>query len=196
MPTNKQSNKQSQSMNLLTSSDSQDWYTPLKYIEAVRETFGGVIDLDPASCAEANETVNATRFYSKEGFDNGLTQLWSGKVFCNPPYGKTNGKSNQGLFSDKLCYEYQAGRVKEAILLVNLYPGYSWFAPLRDKPRCELDHRIAFVSPNDNDDGNNKGKEKEEAKASSVFIYFGIDPTKFYTVFSRFGFCGQLKRYL
>jgi hypothetical protein len=46
----------------------------------------GGIDLDPASCATANETVRARTFYSRK--DDGLKRPWFGRVWLNPPYGK------------------------------------------------------------------------------------------------------------
>ena len=49
---------------------SNDWYTPDKYIESVREVLGD-IDLDPASCEEANEVVKAKVFYDES--DDGLS---------------------------------------------------------------------------------------------------------------------------
>lgn len=57
---------------------SNEWYTPDRYIQAVKEVLGS-IDLDPASCAEANQTVGATDYYTKE--DDGLEQYWKGNVF-------------------------------------------------------------------------------------------------------------------
>lgn len=66
-------------------SNSREHRTPSYIVEPARELLGG-IDLDPASCLEANETVRATQFYS-EG-DDGLSRPWTGRVFLNPPGGK------------------------------------------------------------------------------------------------------------
>src|SRR5262249_27081870 len=46
------------------SSESNEWYTPPKYIVAVHEVHGGV-DLDPASSTQANETVRAKQIFTR-----------------------------------------------------------------------------------------------------------------------------------
>ncbi|MEK0196157.1 hypothetical protein, partial [Microcoleus anatoxicus] len=56
-------------LKVLTSSKSDEHYTPENIVEAAREVMGA-IDLDPMSCCEANSTVRATTFYAKE--ENGL----------------------------------------------------------------------------------------------------------------------------
>jgi len=47
------------------SSQSCEYYTPKKYIQAARTVLGG-IDLDPASCAVADKTVRTKRYYTIE----------------------------------------------------------------------------------------------------------------------------------
>lgn len=66
-------------------SKSVEWHTPARIVDVAREVLGG-FDLDPASCAEANETIKATRYYTRE--DDGLTKPWAGRVWLNPPYGR------------------------------------------------------------------------------------------------------------
>ena len=76
------------------SSSSVEWFTPPDVIEAARATMGG-IDLDPASCARANELVRAAKYFTKD--DDGLRHPWHGaRVFLNPPGGRdAEGESSQ-----------------------------------------------------------------------------------------------------
>jgi len=71
----------------LINQDSGDfeYYTPTEIIEAARVVMGN-IDLDPASCDFANETVLAKKYYSK--LDNGLSKEWHGNIWMNHPFGK------------------------------------------------------------------------------------------------------------
>jgi hypothetical protein len=166
--------RREQVLSFVTSSDSCEWYTPEPYVEAVREVLGD-IDLDPASCALANETVRASEYYDIER--DGLSRPWHGRVFCNPPY----GRQVCALFVAKAVKEYRSGRVEALILLLNGY-GFdaAWFQPLWDGLLCFTDHRIRFRSPTrpEGDGGPSFG---------SVFVYLGPDPDRFARVFSRFG---------
>jgi len=59
-------------------------YTPGWIVEWVRGVLGG-IDLDPATCEQAQRTVRAARYHTLA--DDGLAQDWAGRVFLNPPWG-------------------------------------------------------------------------------------------------------------
>lgn len=158
------------------SSESVEWYTPEEYIRAARAVMGD-IDLDPASCEQANRTVKARRYYTKD--DDGLKQEWFGRVFVNPPYGWTeDSESSQAVWSARLIAEWEAGNILEGILLVNAATAQKWFAPLWRFPICFTDHRIRFERP---------GAEKNQPPHGSVFVYFGHDVQKFARVFSQFG---------
>lgn len=123
-----------QPMQVLTSSESNEWYTPPLYIEAARCVMGS-IDLDPASTPAVNYWIAAKKIYTIE--DDGLAQTWEGKVFCNPPYGKTHGKSNQEIWTDYALRQYAEGFISEAIILTKTVPGYKWWETLfRKLPVC------------------------------------------------------------
>ena len=61
----------------------QEWWTPRPVIEAARYALGS-IDLDVASCREADEVVRAARFFDRE--IDALSQEWGGRVWMNPPF--------------------------------------------------------------------------------------------------------------
>jgi DNA N-6-adenine-methyltransferase Dam len=154
---------------------SNEWYTPSKYVEAARDVMGG-IDLDPASCELANLTVRATMFYTKE--QNGLMQPWYGRVWLNPPYGRTShpSKSLQGCFIEKLLIE----PIEQAIVLLMgnaIYRNYG--EGLWDYPFCFLRGELTFR------------KHQQGTSAShmfgTLFVYIGPYEQSFIDVFSRFG---------
>lgn len=70
----------------LHSSASVDHYTPPEYVEAARETLGGHIMLDPATCKRAQEIVKAETYFTQK--ENGFSRPWYGSVFLNPPGGR------------------------------------------------------------------------------------------------------------
>lgn len=57
-----------------------EWLTPPEIVKAC-----GTFDLDPCSPI-VRPWDTATQHFTKE--DDGLSQLWSGRVWCNPPFGR------------------------------------------------------------------------------------------------------------
>ena len=163
------------------SSEHNEWYTPAKYIEAVREVLGD-IDLDPASSAQANAVVRATEIFTQ--FDDGLAREWRGRIFMNPPYGRTpEHRSLAAAFCNKALVEFAAGNIEAGIILVNSLHSQSWQAPLYDHAVCFVDHRIHFVSAD--------GQENENPTFQNILVYLGADIAKFARVFSPFGYVMQ-----
>lgn len=64
---------------------SDSHFTPYALIGAITRALGGAIDLDPASCALANNYIEAGVYFDREA--NGLQRRWFGRVFLNPPGG-------------------------------------------------------------------------------------------------------------
>lgn len=159
----------------LQSSATNEWFTPVKYIEAARATMGG-IDLDPASCTAANWNVQARQYFTSQ--EDSLPMSWYGRVWLNPPYGKTDSKSNQAIWSAKLVSEHCAGRVVQAVLLVNAQTAEKWFQPLWAFDICFTDHRIKFLS---------LGGKKSQPTHGNAFVYFGANRDEFYEYFHQFG---------
>jgi ParB family chromosome partitioning protein len=158
---------------------SNEWYTPSVYIKAAREVLGS-IDLDPASCEQANKTVKATRYYTKE--ENGLALPWYGRMYVNPPFTASSSIAMpQFTWGKRLVEEYQKGTVEQAILLVMACVKQKWFHILwdmHDYPVCFNHKRIHFIRPN---------QTTQELRESTCFIYLGPNEAKFIDVFSRFG---------
>lgn len=70
----------------VSEAETVDWFTP----PWIFERLGLRFDLDPCAPAGGLPWIPAERFYSLP--DDGLDLPWSGRVWCNPPYGKDTGK--------------------------------------------------------------------------------------------------------
>lgn len=151
-----------------------EWYTPQKFIEAARRVMG-VIDVDPASSAFAQEKVQAVRFHSES--DNGLDRDWMGKVWLNPPYSQPLISE----FMEKLRVEFSEGRCIEAIALTHNYTDTAWFQETARKASavCFTRGRVKFYSA----DGDIAAPTQGQA-----FFYFGQNPEAFTAHFKDIGF--------
>jgi len=151
-------------------SNTNEWYTPAVYVDAARRVLGG-IDLDPASCEEANAVVQAARYYTQD--DDGLTREWKGRVWLNPPYGR-----QAGTFVARLASQHAAGNVSAAVVLVNANcTDTEWFQPLWHGILCFTRGRINFAGTT----------ARSGATHGSVFAYLGPDPHAFDAEFAQFG---------
>jgi phage N-6-adenine-methyltransferase len=161
---------------LETDNLTDQWYTPLSIIEKVTRFYGGTIDLDPASCFEANRTVKAKRIFTEQ--ENGLTKKWFGKIFCNPPY----STPLIGQFCEKVVSEYEEDNFNEAIYLIKEGATNAWFRPLRRFLTGYIDKRVKFV------DGTT-GKVCESPRSGHCLVYFGDRKESFVAEMEKENFC-------
>lgn len=161
-------------------SESDEWFTPSHIIDAARKAMGS-IDTDPASCFEANQTVQATYWYDRQS--NGLLdQLpWQGNVWLNPPYGR--GDYGAQGFTKRLLQEITLGTVTQAITCLNLGSMSAfWFEPIMLSAAVQLIYkgRLDFRPPD--------GKESGSPNKGTVFSYFGPHPDAFLKAFGPLGY--------
>jgi phage N-6-adenine-methyltransferase len=155
--------------------DSDDWWTPAVYIDDARKVMGS-IDLDPFSTPEANEVVQATRYFTPA--TDALTTPWADPrtrtVWMNPPYGRgMMTKAILRFLNMRDCFE-------QAVVLTNAATDTYWFHDmLRECDGvCLTLGRIAFISGDKEMSGNTKGQ---------AFFYFGPHANRFAEVFSKHG---------
>ena len=155
-------------------SGNNEWYTPPMYVQAARDVMGG-IDVDPASCRLANETVQAATYYDAEV--DGLTQTWRGNVWMNPPY----AQPLISQFCTALVQKFQDGEVAQACVLVNNGTETAWFQTLLEQASaaCLVKSRIRFVDQN--------GKPSGAPLQGQAVLYLGANTRDFSEVFSTFG---------
>jgi len=163
-------------INAFTSSETVEWYTPAIYIKSARTVMGD-IDLDPATCAEAQATVKARQFFTKE--TDGLAQKWHGRVWLNPPYGRDeDGESTVAKWVHKVVTAYISREIEQAVILVNNTGDRAWFDELWPFPICVTSKRIKFYGPN-NTNGN--------PTVGNAFVYLGENVPGFVEEFEQYG---------
>lgn len=159
------------------SRDSDSWFTPARYCDAVRQALGGTIDLDPFSSELANRTVQSRLILTEA--DDALSCDWPRvrTAFMNPPYSAGLCSRAIGRFLE----QYRAGTFEAGIVLVNNATETTWFQPLAraSSALCFPDHRIQFESID--------GKRSSKNTRGQCFAYLGPDPGQFAAVFTELG---------
>ena len=163
-------------MNARHSMQTSQWFTPPEYVEAAREVMRS-IDLDPASCAEANKVVRARTYHSEQ--EDGLAWLWRGNVFLNPPGGKNAQGSLVRQFWERLIL---SDGVEQAIWigysLEQLQTLQACVATPLSYPMCVPRRRIAFVGA---------GKSPSHGNYITYIGESMAGRRRFSDIFSRFG---------
>ena len=164
--------KQNKLIHVSHNSGNNEWYTPSRYIESARIVMGG-IGLDPATSEIANERVKADCIFTEK--TNGLTQVWFGNIWMNPPY----SSSLIGDFIEKL----QTEEFEQAIVLVNNATETKWGNKLLSIADAVCFHkgRIRYLKPD--------GTLKDSPLQGQMFAYLGANIKLFIDEFSKYGVC-------
>ena len=158
-----------------------EWYTPKEVIEAARFTLGS-IQLDPASCAEANQVVKAKTFYAIQ--DKPLEREWKADTaFMNPPY----ARDLITKFTDKLIKHVKAKDIGQAIVLTNDSTDAIWFHNLLGVSNC-----FCFVRGRLQFWGSQISKSAGPLQGQSIFG-LNVDKEKFEKSFQKIGKCLPIK---
>lgn len=160
---------------------SQEWGTPEKYVNAVRDFFHGHIDLDP--CSNEYSIVHARTEYRLPKHD-GLRESWNfSTIYVNPPYGidKERGTSIKKWLCKCAVANKEYKSEVLALVPVATNTGH-WKNYVFGKATggCFLyDTRLRFLV-----NGQNGGKG---APMSCAMIYWGRDFDRFISLFGKFG---------
>lgn len=95
------------------SSKTDMWSTPDDLFQKLDNEFHFDIDV----CA-TKENAKCKQFYTPE--DDGLSKIWGGSAWCNPPYGRTVGK-----WVEKAHSEQVAGNT--VVMLLPVRTDTKWF---------------------------------------------------------------------
>ena len=102
-------------INVMFSSEKDDWETPQYLFDELNNEFH--FTLDPCASVFNHK---CEKYFTKN--ENGLNQYWKGEtVFCNPPYGREIGKWV------KKCYLHGKNGDGIAVMLIPSRTDTKWF---------------------------------------------------------------------
>lgn len=160
---------------------SQSWGTPIKYVKAVKNVFGGIIDLDP--CSNSYSIVHAKTEYRLPKQD-GLLESWDfPTIYVNPPYGidKERGTTIKNwLAKCAFAYEEYGSQVLALVPIAANTAHWKKYVFTKAKSICFLyDTRLRFLE---------KGKDTGKgAPMACAMVYWGDNQERFYEVFIEHG---------
>lgn len=160
---------------------SQSWGTPNKYVKAVKDVFGGYVDLDP--CSNQYSIVQA-RVEFRLPQQDGLKESWNyPTIYVNPPYGidKKMGTTIKNWLAKCAHANIEFG--SEVLALVPIAANTAhWkrYVFTKAKAICFLyDTRLRFL-----ENGKDIGKG---APMACAMVYWGNNYHRFYEVFIEHG---------
>lgn len=160
---------------------SLDWGTPRKYVDAIKDVFGGEIDLDP--CSNEHSIVGAQVEYALPRKD-GLQESWDfPRIYVNPPYGSDRERGTNIKVWLYRCAEAHRTHGSEVLALIPVatntghWKNYVWGRATA--VAFLYDTRLRFLV-----DGKDEGKG---APMSCAMVYWGKNFDKFFEVFIQFG---------
>lgn len=162
-------------------SQSVNWCTPPKYIDAVRAVFNNKIALDP--CSNEWSIVNAETEYRLPDQD-GLRESWDfPTIYVNPPYGSDKDRRTtikHWLYKCAYAHKYYGSEVLALVPVATNTRHWKEYVWGRATVVCFLyDTRLRFLV-----DGKDEGKG---APMSCAMIYWNNSIDKFMEVFNEFG---------
>lgn len=167
---------------------SQNWCTPPKYVQAVRDVFGGTISLDP--CSNLHSLVDAEVEYRLPEHD-GLRSSWDYRtIYVNPPYGADRYRGTTIKDWLRRCAHAKEGFSSEVIALVPVatntkhWKDYVW--GVADAVAFLYDTRLRFLV-----NGKDEGKG---APMSCAMVYWGEHVPRFEEILLPYGAVVDLRR--
>ena len=158
-------------------------YTSLLFLEPIRKFLGG-IDLDAFSNAIAQQTVQASTWWTKK--DNALTKDWSKfyKKFCNPPFGGDDPKIAAKCVDKILQYIH----IGETVLVMNSSTSAKWFHKCMNACAIYIHphKRMSFYNPY-REIEYAKGKKRTGNDYDQTIFYFGDRPLEFAKALAHLG---------
>ena len=161
--------------------NNKDWCTPKKYVDVIKNMWGGKIDLDP--CSSVHSIVGAKVEFILPDKD-GLYEEWNySTIYVNPPYGRDKGRGTTiNDWFKKIVNSYQDYN-NEIVALVPVATNTShwkkYVFPIASSICFLYDTRLRFII---NGSDNNKG-----APMACCFIYYGKNIKSFRDSFAQYG---------
>lgn len=169
-------------------SQSVNWCTPPKYVDAVRTVFNGKIALDP--CSNEWSIVNAETEYRLPDQD-GLRESWNfPTIYINPPYGSDKERRTtikHWLYKCAYAHKHYGAEVLALVPVATNTRHWKEYVWGRATAVCFLyDTRLRFLV-----EGKDEGKG---APMSCAMIYWNTSFGKFLEVFNKFGAVVDLRQ--